>query len=102
VITFRAPRTGIAIVDDALQDVERVFLGFRNTVSNDHLISVTFAAASTDTPVVHGLGAPVRTFEVVDRTADVRVWRSSSVNSRSRDVIILQASAAATVLVRFV
>lgn len=101
-ITWRAPRTGLPIVDGAFRELERLLLSFRKVVTNEHLISVTFSAANTDTPVTHGLGAPVLTFDVVDKTADVRVWRSATVNARPSDVIILRASSApATVLVRF-
>ena len=57
-------------------------------------------AATTDVTVRHGLQAPVKTWEIVDRTANAVVWRSATVNT-NRDTIILQASAGVTVLVRF-
>ena len=72
-----------------------------DVVTNDRLVRVTFALATTDVAVLHGVGAPVRTWEIVDKDADANVWRSATVNNRLRDTIILQASAPVTVLIRF-
>ena len=84
-------------VFDRLRDVLR---SLANAVTNDRLIRVTFTAGTTDTAVRHALGAPVLTWEIVDRSANAVVWQSSTVNSSPRDVLILQASAPVTVLVR--
>jgi hypothetical protein len=102
VIPFDRPETtGNRVVDAIFQRIVTTLQSLKRVVTNDHVVRVTFGAATTDVQVFHGLDAPVDTFEVVDRDADVRVWRSTSVNARPRHLIIMQASAAATVRVRF-
>ncbi len=61
---------------------------------------VTFAAATTDVQVFHGLGAPVTAWEVVDRDTDSNVWQSATVNTNPALFIILQASAPVVVKLR--
>lgn len=96
------PSTGNALLDRILRRLRETLFSLRNAVVNDRLVTVTFPAANTDVQVFHGLDAPVRTWEVVDRDCDVQVWRSSTVNTRPRDTIILRVSGApCSVLVRF-
>lgn len=92
---------GSALLDRILERLSTTLSSLTKAVTNDRLVSVVFPSASTDVQVFHGLkGAPV-SWEVVDKTADVNVWRSSTLNDRPRETIILQASADVTVLVRF-
>jgi len=94
--------TGIPVLDRVLRRLRDVLQSLRLVVTNDRLVVVTFADANTDVQVFHGLAAPVRSWEVVDRDCDVNLWRSSTVNARPRDTIILRASAAPlAVTVRF-
>lgn len=57
-------------------------------------VTVTFTAASTDTRVE--IGYRVDRFFIVDKSADIRVWRVSSDNQN----MILQASGAGTVTIK--
>ena len=61
---------------------------------------VTFAAATTDVKVFHGLGAPVTEWEVFDKDATADVWRSATVNTNPTLYLILQASALVNVKLR--
>lgn len=91
----------MSVLDRIFRRIRDTLRSLEKSVTNDRLIGVTFTAAATDTEVRHGLGAPVLTWEIVDRDADVNVWRSSTVNSRPRETLILQVSAApATILLR--
>lgn len=91
---------GSTLLDSILRRLRTTLLSLSKAVTNDHLVSVVFLSASTDVQVRHGLRGTVLTWEVVDADADVRVWRSPTVNERPADYLILQASAAARVLVR--
>ena len=55
----------------------------------------------TDTRVYHGLGRQMRTWEIVDRNANAVVWQATTVNSTPDKFIILRASAAVKIKVRF-
>lgn len=92
---------GSELLDRILGRLQNTLGSLADAVMNTRLVRVAFTAATTDTPVRHGLGAPVRTWDVVDRNANAVVWQSSTVNSSMRDKIILQASAPVTVLIRF-
>lgn len=98
---FDVTPTGMGVLDRIFLRVRESLDSLAKAVTNDRLIPVTFTAATTDTTVFHGLGAPVLTWEIVDRDADANVWRSDTVNARPRETIILQASAPMTVLLRF-
>jgi hypothetical protein len=58
-------------------------------------VTVTFAAADTDTRVDHGLGYPATGFFIVHSSGDIRVWHSPSTPS-SNESITLRASATGT------
>lgn len=94
--------TGSSVLDRILARLGTTLDSLIGVVTNDRLISVAFTAANTDTQVFHGLKAPVRTWDVVNRDADVNLWQSDTVNTKPREAIILRASAApCTVLLRF-
>lgn len=100
-IPFDVEPTGMTVLDRIFRRVRESLQSLAKAVTNDNLISVTFTAATTDTPVFHGLKAPVLTWEVVDKTNSIDVWRSQTVNPRPRETLILQVSGApATVLIR--
>jgi hypothetical protein len=91
---------GSRILDKALERLMTSFDSLRRLVTNDNLVRVTFPGGyATDVIVRHGLPAPPVSWEIVDKTADINVWRSPTVTAR-RDVLILQASAAGTVTIR--
>lgn len=104
-IPFQAENTegrpgGSRIMDAIFERIMTSFDSLRKVVSNDHLVRVTFPSGyATDVIVRHGLDAPPTSWEVVDKTADINVWRSPTVTAR-RDVLILQASGAGTVTIR--
>jgi hypothetical protein len=94
--------TGSPVLDRILARLRTTLGSLTQAVTNDRLVDVTFSAVNTDVQVFHGLGFPPVSWEVVDRDAAVTVWRSTTVNSRPRDTIILRASAAPlTVRIRF-
>jgi len=95
-----AEDTGSSVLDRILRRLKTTLDSLVKVVTNDRLIAVTFAAATTDTPVRHGLRGPVLTWDVVDRDADANVWRSDTVNTNPLEVLILQASAPVTVTIR--
>jgi hypothetical protein len=101
VIPFDVEDTGSSLLDRIMRRLSTTIDSLTNAVTNDHLVSVTFLSASTDVIVRHGLDGPPVSWDVVDRDANANVWRSPTVNIRPREVIILRASAAAIVLVRF-
>lgn len=80
---------------DALVDLGRSVAGLQ-----PKYVNVTFAAATTDVLVFHGLGAQVTAWEVVDKDATADVWRSATVNANPALFLILQASAPVTVKLR--
>lgn len=97
--TFRAVNTGNTILDRMLSAIESALGSLAGAVTNDRLVTV--AIGTSDTPVTHGLGHPVRTWEVVDRDANAVVWRPpTTVNNRPAQVLILRASAAVNVKLR--
>ena len=65
-----------------------------NQFSNYKEVSVTFSAASTNTRAEIGFRAD--RFIIIDKSADIRVWRVSSDNQN----MILQASGAGTVTIK--
>jgi len=94
--------TGSAVLNRILARLRTTLGSLTQAVTNDRLVDVTFAAVDTDVQVFHGLGFPPVSWEVIDRDAAVTVWRSTTVNPRPRDTIILRASAAPlTVRIRF-
>jgi len=102
VIPFDVQDTGQSLLDRILGRLRITLRSLELAVTNDRLVSVAFPASNTDVQVFHGLAAPPRSWEVIDRDADVNVWRSSTVNTKPRETIILRASAApVTVTVRF-
>ena len=92
---------GSRILDELLSRLQNTLQSLARAVTNERLIRVTFTAATTDTPVIHGLKQPVTTWDIVDRSANAVVWQSATVNTEMAKKIILQASAPVTVLVRF-
>ena len=101
---FRAENTsgqegGSTILDRLMSAVEASFDSLKGAVLNDTLVRATLGTG--DTVVTHGLGYVPRTWEIVDRDANANVWRSPTVNQRASSTIILRASAAVTVLLRF-
>ena len=99
---FDTTPTGMSVLDRIFDRIRLTFQSLAKAVTNDRLVSVTFAAATTDLAVRHGLGAPPVTWEVVGINAGANVWQSATVNATPRETIIMQASAApVTVLVRF-
>lgn len=89
------------LIDKMLVGLDNTLKSLTNAVLNDVLMTVSFGAAATDVRVFHGLRAPVRTWEIVDKNADANVWRSSTENPNESLFIILQASAPVTVKLRF-
>ncbi len=101
---FQAPNTsgqegGSTILDRLGDLIEESFESLRKAVLNDVLVPATLGAA--DTVVTHGLGHLPETWEVVDRDADANVWRSPTVNTRPLTTIILRATGAVHVTLRF-
>lgn len=91
---------GSTLLDSILRRLRQTLGSLAKAVTNDHLVAVVFPSASTDVQVRHGLRGSVLTWEVVDATAEVNVWRSPTVNGNPGEFLILQASAAARVLIR--
>jgi hypothetical protein len=93
---------GSSLLDKFIVRLEATLDSLAKAVTNERLLTVALPVATTDVTVLHGLGAPVLTWEVVDRNANAVVWRSPTVNARPRDTLILQASAPVTVLIRVI
>ena len=91
---------GSGLLDELVHRLRDAFRSLQNAVTNDRLFRLTFSAATTDTPLRHGLNAPVTTWEIVDRSANAVVWQSATVNAKLHDFLILQASAPVSVLIR--
>lgn|SRR5678815_2036023 len=91
---------GSYLLDRLIKRIGDTFTSLARAVTNEHVVTVTFAAATTDTIVRHGLSGPPVTWEVVDITDNAVIWRSPTVSAR-RDLIILQASSPVTAKVRF-
>lgn len=84
--------TFLAAVYDRLAELSRA--------TGDTTVVQAFAAG-VDTKVFHGLGRPVASWEVLDKDADANLWRSPDPNARAGLYIVMQASAAVTVKLRF-
>ena len=91
---------GSTFLDRMLDAVASSFDSLARAVTNDVLVRATLSS-SADTPVTHGLGFAPRTWEIVDQNANAVVWQSPVANPRAASVILLRASAAVTVLLRF-
>lgn len=99
------PLPGDVTADPGLLDriqaaIADAFDALKRTVTNDKIVSVTLDN-TRDWPVTHGLGHAPASWEVVDLDGNATVWRSTAVNARPRDVILLRASAPVNVRVRF-
>lgn len=92
---------GSAILDQVVTNVDTALRELGDIVTNDALVSVTFTGAAVDTRATHKLGFVPRSWEVVDKTANINVWRSLTVNADAKNTMLLQASGAGTVIVRF-
>jgi hypothetical protein len=68
--------------------------------SVESFVTATLAAGGADNRVAHGLPGALATWEIVDKNATADVWRSPTVNPDA-SVILLRASAAVTVKLRF-
>lgn len=91
---------GSTFLDRMLAKIAESFASLTNAVTNDTLVRVDLDN-TRDWPVAHGLGQPVRTWEVVDQDANAVIWRSQAVNRAPKAVILLRASAPVSVLLRF-
>jgi len=91
---------GSPLIDRMVSAISDSFASLLRTVTNDKLVRTTLDN-TRDWPVTHGLGHKAVTWEVVDQDANATVWRSKAVNPRDANVILLRASAAVSVLVRF-
>lgn len=96
---FTPPQSPDGFVTRLILAIEKTFASLARAVTNDRVLVVDLTTA--DTRVFHGLGAEVQTWEVVDKEADVNVWRSPTENPSQTTYIILQASAPTRVKVRF-
>lgn len=92
---------GSPIIDQVIADVDSGFRSIGDVVNNAVIVTVTFTGAATDTRAIHRLGHPPLTWEVVDRDANINVWRSPTVNSDAKNTMLLQASGAGTAKIRF-
>jgi hypothetical protein len=91
---------GSNLLDRLIVRLEATLDSLAKAVTNERLLAETLPVATTDVTILTGLNAPVRTWEVVDRSANAVVWRSPTVNGRPRETLILQASAPVSVLIR--
>jgi len=92
---------GSALLDRLIDRIDETFESLVLAVTNARIVTVTFPLATTDLSVRHGLKGPPVSWEVVDKTGDVNVWRSTSINPNPLTQIIMQASAPAVVKIRF-
>ena len=76
-----------------------VLTALTRRTSVESLITVALLSGQ-DNRIPHGLPGSLSTWEIVDINADANVWRSATVNA-DRSVILLRASAAVTVRLRF-
>ena len=96
---FSYPATGNRKLDDLIVRLRKTLRSLAKAVTNDRL--VTQAIATVDTRVYHGLDAAPVTWEVVGINAAASVYESATANPDRARFLILQASAAATVTLRF-
>ena len=66
----------------------------------ESVVSVTLAAGSVDNRIAHGLRGTLSAWEIIDKSANADVWKSGTANA-DPTVILLRASAAVTVRLRF-
>lgn len=92
---------GSALLDRLIDRLGETFDSLVLSVTNAKIITVTFPLATTDLSIRHGLKGPPVSWEVVDKTAQVDVWRSTSLNPNPLTQIIMQASIPAVVKIRF-
>lgn len=67
----------------------------KNPILNGVYVETSVGIA--DTEIAHGLGKAPTGWFIVNRDANAVVWESSTVNSRTKDRLILVASAAVNV-----
>lgn len=92
---------GSLVLDRLVGELDETFRGLERAVTNDKLARATFVAPGVDVTVTHALGAPPRTWEVVDLDAAAVVYRSPTVNAKPTTTIILRASAPCIAVLRF-
>lgn len=93
---------GSQILDRMLAAIKRALdLLANQSIGNQNLVSAFIAASPNDTVVSHGLGQMLQSWEIVDRDANAVVWRSPTANPTPTLTIILRASAAVNVVLRF-
>jgi len=91
---------GSTFLDRMLAKVAASFDSLRGAVTNDVLVTASLDNTK-DWPVPHGLDYAPKTWEVVDQDANATIWRSPAVNARPAAVMLLRASAAVNVTIRF-
>ena len=83
-----------------LCDFYDAIMALRARIRPESFVSATLAAGGADNRVVTGLPGTLSTWEIVDKDATADVWRSPTTNA-DRTAILLRASAAVTVRLRF-
>lgn len=95
------PIAGGGALLDALQDLLLIIIDElqENRVANDHLIEGITLDLGVDVPIYHGLGQPIRTWDIVRQSADATIWEGAASVS-PRHFFNLTASGPVTVTVR--
>lgn len=103
-VSFRSYNTsslpgGSTLLDRIIGEIARTFAQLRDAVGNDRIVRVSLKAGQ-DNLVVHGLGAPPRSWEIVDKDAQSDVWRSTTTTVTAQ-AIVFRCSADVNALIRF-
>lgn len=95
------PIPGGGAILDALQDLLLLIIDELqgDRVANDHLIENITLGSGVDVPIYHGLGQPMRTWDIVRQDADATIWEGAASVS-PRHFFNLTASGPVTVTIR--
>lgn len=92
---------GSPVLDNVVEKVGSAFASLGDVVNNEALVTVSIPGGGVDFEVRHQLGYIPKARDIVDIDANATIWRSPTVNADPRNTVILRASAAVTVTLRF-
>lgn len=96
---FDFPATGNRALDELIGRLKRALSSLAKAVTNDVLVPA--AVATTDTRVYHKLPRAPVTWEVVGRDGPGVVYESATENTARDRYLLLKASTAVNVTIRF-